>query len=69
MLKKYGTQFVKRIEDITDFVTEQRRILDAEGPDHIDVAEETVYPLKDHNIAARIELDFDEPAELVGFVS
>ena len=69
ILSEYGTQWVQRIEDITDFVHEQKKILDESGPENIKVAKEIVYPLTNQSIAARIELDFDEPAQVVGFVS
>ena len=69
ILKKYGTEFVKHIEDITDFVHEQKKILDEKGQEHVNVAKETVYPITNHDIAAKIGLDFHEPAQLVGFVS
>lgn len=69
ILKKYGTEWVRSIEDITDFVHEQKKILDETGNENIDVAKETVYPVTDYNIAARVGLDFQEPAQVVGFVS
>lgn len=69
ILMKYSTEWVQQIEDITDFVHEQKKILDSEGEANISVALETVYPVTDPNIAARIDLTYTEPAELVGFVS
>ena len=66
---KYSTEWIQQIEDITDFVHEQKKILDSEGEANISVALETVYPVTDPNIAARIDLTYTEPAELVGFVS
>lgn len=69
ILSVYGTEWVQRIEDITDFVHEQKKILDESGPENIKVAKEIVYPLTNQSIAARIELDFDEPAQVVDFVS
>ena len=61
--------WVQQIEDITDFVHEQKKILDKEGSAHISVALETIYPVTNPSVAARIDLTYNEPAELVGFVS
>lgn len=68
ILMKYTTEWVKSIEDITDFVHEQKKILDKKGIEYISVAKETVHPVTDQNIAARIDLTYQEPAQLVGFV-
>ena len=64
ILKKYGTEWIQNIEDITDFVQEQKKILDKDkkkGDELIKVAKETVYPVTDKNIAAQIELDVHVP--------
>ena len=68
ILQKYNTEFIQHIEDISDFVHEQKKILDKDkkhGEDHIQVAKETVYTVADEKLAAQIELDHFVPRQPV----
>ncbi|KAL3858111.1 hypothetical protein ACJMK2_012722 [Sinanodonta woodiana] len=70
ILKKYGTEWVVSISDISDFVKEQKRILDEKGPEEIKTPKERLYTLADHSISARIGLDSvkkQEEPNAVGF--
>jgi hypothetical protein len=57
ILKKYGTEWIVSIEDITEFVKEQRQTLDRMGAEHVLVAKERVYPLNNQKITEQIRLD------------
>ncbi|XP_046555062.1 uncharacterized protein LOC124264349 [Haliotis rubra] len=60
MLKKYGKQFIVKIEDITPFVKEQRQILMDKGQWEIHTPCERVYNVTNDAVAQRIALDFHE---------
>ncbi|XP_071093471.1 uncharacterized protein [Haliotis cracherodii] len=60
MLKKYGKQFIVKIEDITPFVKEQHQILNEKGQWEIHTPSERVYNVTDQAVAQRIALDFHE---------
>ncbi|KAK3585331.1 hypothetical protein CHS0354_004597 [Potamilus streckersoni] len=68
ILKKYGTEWVVSIADISDFVKEQKRILDEKRPEEIRTPKERVYTLADPSISARIGLDSNEKHEEPSFV-
>ena len=63
ILRKYATEWIVKIDDITDFVKEQKKVLDTKGTEELLVAKETVYPVANQNIAQRIQLDFDEAGD------
>lgn len=56
MLKAFGTEYIKRVDDITDFVTDQRQVLDENKIDHLHVPIETVMEIDDPVIAENINL-------------
>ncbi len=43
ILEKFGREYITRIEDITDFVKEQKGVLDQYGPEKLTVPVETVF--------------------------
>ncbi|ELT92750.1 hypothetical protein CAPTEDRAFT_138895 [Capitella teleta] len=57
ILRKYATEWIEQIEDVTDFVVEQKQVLDAHGADNILVAKETVYPLQNPGTIEKLGLD------------
>ena len=76
-LRKYATEWVVQIEDVTQFVKQQRSILLKQGKpvgeDDLTVARERVYTDVNPNTAARISLDYhtedDKPIVVKGFIS
>ncbi|CAH1802296.1 unnamed protein product [Owenia fusiformis] len=57
VLKKYGNEWILKIEDITDFVKEQYRVLQNDGIEHLMVPRERVYHPSTQDICEKIELD------------
>ncbi len=57
MLKKYGTEFILKIEDITPFVLTQRRFLEEQKLKTLKVAKERVYRVDDVRTAELIGVD------------
>ncbi len=59
ILKRYGTEWIVNITDITDFVHQQKKILDKEGSqsENFLTASERVYIVKDFELSNRLELD------------
>ena len=45
ILKKYATQWIMEISDITDFVKEQYQVLHTKGEGHLCTPCEQVYPV------------------------
>lgn len=56
LLEKFGKQFVKKIEDITDFVKDQKIHVDSKELGKLLVPLETVYELLDENLHRQIGL-------------
>ncbi|MFK7809098.1 MAG: DUF4291 domain-containing protein [Saprospiraceae bacterium] len=56
LLKQFGKQMIHKIEDITDFVKEQKKRLDTEGIDKLIVPVERVYKPMNIEILERIGL-------------
>ena len=56
MLKKYGMDWVKNIDDITPFVREQHEVLTTKGVGHLQTPAESVYPVP-MEIALKIDVD------------
>ena len=57
VLEVFGRQQIKRIEDITDFVKEQKVHVDNSEFDKLSVPIETVYQLADEDLRKRIGVD------------
>jgi len=56
-LERFGKQQITAIEDITEFVKEQKIHVDNKKLDQLLVPAETVYKLKDQSLAKRIGAD------------
>lgn len=59
-MRKYGTEWIVQIDDVTPFVQKQHKLLQKSGHDDLWVARERVYPLLNQSIGPRIELDYYE---------
>ena len=61
-MKKYGTEWIVNITDVTDFCKRQHAILMKEGEDsdNFYTASERPYAVKDFDTASRIGLDSGE---------
>ncbi|XP_033099502.1 uncharacterized protein LOC117103116 [Anneissia japonica] len=57
VLQKYATEWIHKIEDVTAFVHEQKRILDSEKIENLITAKETVYPVTNPKTAQLIGVD------------
>ena len=57
MLQLFGRSWIRKIEDITDFVQEQKSKLDKNGPEALQVPVERVLYIGDPEIRKRIQLD------------
>ena len=57
ILKRYSSEWVVEIKDITDFVKVQHKFVRGNKIDLLFVAEERVYPVSDPATAAQIRLD------------
>jgi hypothetical protein len=57
ILKKYGTEWIHSITDITDFVKSQKKILDREGQKELMTPRERVYQVQNYTTTSRISLD------------
>lgn len=57
ILKKYGTEWIVKITDITDFVKQQRKLVDEDRVHELMTPKERVYPVHDHSVMTQIELD------------
>lgn len=55
-LRKYVEEWTVAIEDISDFVAEQRRILESQGPVSLQTPAEQVYPVADKAVVSRLGL-------------
>ncbi|XP_070572295.1 uncharacterized protein [Ptychodera flava] len=60
MLRKYATEWVVQIEDITPFVKSEKVKVDSDTLDDLMVAEERVYHVEDQATAKLIEVDHFE---------
>lgn len=56
-LEKFGKEQIKRIEDVTDFVKEQKRYIDAGQLDKLMVPAEGVFKSTDSALAAKIGIE------------
>ena len=56
MLEQFGKNYVQRIEDITDFVNEQKASLNKFGPDALQVPVEQVIPIDDPQVRANVNI-------------
>ena len=65
MLKKYATEYIVSIEDITDMVKEQEKYAMGQGSIvKLSTPVERVYPVEDEETCKRLELDvWEEPPE------
>jgi hypothetical protein len=57
VLEVFGRRQIKQIEDITDFVKEQKNHVDNHELDKLSVPIETVYHLADEDLRKRIGVD------------
>lgn len=57
ILKKYGTEWIHSITDITDFVKSQKKILEREGQKELMTPRERVYQVQNYSTTSRINLD------------
>jgi hypothetical protein len=57
VLRRYAKEWVLKIEDISDFVSEQRTLMQAEGISRLATPREEVYPVSDPVSAARLGVD------------
>lgn len=57
VLKRFGTQQIKAIEDITEFVKEQKVQVDKKALNRLLVPIETIYKPQDGNLCERIGID------------
>ncbi|XP_072043977.1 uncharacterized protein [Amphiura filiformis] len=57
ILKKYATEYILKIEDITPFVLSKRPLLTEKKMQHLIVAQERVYPVQDDRTAELIGVD------------
>ena len=57
LLKQFGQQQLNRIEDITDFVKEQKQLLDNGHLDQLSVPVERVWNINNANLNKRIGID------------
>lgn len=55
-LKRYSEEWIVQVEDITDFVHEQYKLVKSRKTDGLLVAEERIYVISDPKVAAQIEL-------------
>ncbi|ESO97412.1 hypothetical protein LOTGIDRAFT_203752 [Lottia gigantea] len=58
ILSKFTSEWLVRIDDITDFVCKQHKLLTEQGQWKIETPKEQVYPLLNENIGQKIDLDF-----------
>ena len=56
-MEKFGRQHIKKIEDITDFVKQQKQFLDSNQLDKLSVPIETVYKMADDKQNDRIGIE------------
>ena len=56
-LRRYSEEWILKIEDITEFVHEQYKLVKKRKLEGLMVARERVYPVSDPRTAAQIELD------------
>lgn len=57
VLRKYATEWISSITDITDFVTAQKSVLDNQGIESLLTAKEEVYPVASEAVREKIGLD------------
>ncbi|MEP6845038.1 MAG: DUF4291 domain-containing protein [Panacibacter sp.] len=57
MLKKFGRQQIKRVENITDFVKQQKQLLDGNQMDKLLVPVETIFRMVDNKQNERIGIE------------
>lgn len=55
-LARYAKEWIIAIEDISDFVAQQRAFVQAQALEQLQVPYETVYPVTDAEVAARLRL-------------
>ena len=56
-LAAYAREWILQIEDLSEFVSDQRRVLADEGTDKLIVPKERVYPVADPAVASRLGID------------
>ncbi len=56
-LRRYGTDWIVRIDDISDFVAAQREHRHPWAHDRLETPRETVYPVRDPSVAARLGVE------------
>ena len=57
VLETFGKQYIKKIEDITEFVKEQKLHVDGGNLDKLVVPVETVYKLTDEGLRKHLAVD------------
>ena len=61
-LRQYGKEWIVRLDDISEFVSEQRERLAADGSPTIRTPKERVYPVADQAVKQRLGIDvWEEP--------
>ena len=56
-MKKYATDWILKIDDVTTMVQKQYSILEKKGVEELIVARERVYPVNDYKTAQTIGID------------
>jgi hypothetical protein len=56
-LRRYGREWIVRIDDVSEFVREQREVLSASGAGSLLTPEEHVYPINNPMVARKIGVD------------
>lgn len=73
ILRKYATDWIVQIDDITNFVKEQHQIYEKKGDSELQVAKERIFTGVCSATASRIKLDFSDEENAVtvirGFTS
>ena len=57
VLRKYASEWIVSIEDISEFVAEQRAFASSKGFDALVTPREKVYPIRDDEVAKHIGID------------
>jgi len=60
ILRQYAREWIVSIEDITEFVHEQRECLEQRGKQALVMPQEVVYPISTREVAARLQIDAHE---------
>ncbi len=59
-LERFADEWIVGIEDISEFVAEQREIMQRQGVGKLDIPREEVYPVEDERVVAKLGLAVEE---------